>query len=58
VSHEQQSQGSSHQAMSDKFFDMLRQDKASEAVDLMFAANPALTKIPDQADQLKTQFGS
>ena len=44
--------------MSDKFFDMLRQDKASEAVDLMFAANPALTKIPDQADQLKTQFGS
>lgn len=24
----------------------------------MFATNPALKKVPDQADQLKTQFGS
>jgi uncharacterized membrane protein affecting hemolysin expression len=48
----------SYQAMSDKFFTLLQQDKASEAVDFMFASNPAMRKVQDQMDQLKAQFGS
>ena len=58
TSQAQQPEESSYQAMSDKFFDMLRQDQATAAVDYMFSTNPALKKVPDQAEQLKTQFGS
>jgi len=48
----------SYQAMSDKFFDMLQHDKASDAIDYMFATNPNMKKVPDQIDQLKSQFAS
>ncbi len=58
ISQAQLAQGSSYQAMSDKFFNMLQQDKASDAIDYLFGTNPALKKMQDQADQLKAQFAS
>ena len=52
------SQETSYQAMSDKFFDLVQQGKATDAVQYLMATNPAMSKIPDQIEQLKTQFGS
>jgi hypothetical protein len=52
----QQAQVSPYQAMSDKFFDMLQQDKSSDALDYMFSTNPAIKKVPDKIDDLKSQF--
>lgn len=52
----QQVQVSPYQAMSDKFFDMLQQDKSSDALDYMFSTNPAMKKVPDKIDDLKSQF--
>ncbi len=54
----QQGQNSSYQAMTDKFFDMVQQGKSSEAIEYLFASNPAMKKVPDQVEQLKSQFGS
>src|SRR5580704_12302173 len=54
----QQTQDSSYQAMSDKFFTMLQQDKGADAVDYLLRTNPAMKKVPDQVDQLKSQFSS
>lgn len=54
----QQSQTSSYQALSDKFFELLQQDKSAEAIDYMFSSNVALAKMQDKADQLKAQFAS
>lgn len=54
----QQSQVSSYQGLSDKFFDLLKQDKSSDAVDFLFSTNPTLKKMPDKADQIKAQFTS
>jgi hypothetical protein len=48
----------SYQSMSDKFFVMLQQGKTSEAVDFLMSTNPAMRKVPDDVEQLKTQFGS
>jgi hypothetical protein len=45
-----------YQAISDRFFTMLQQGKSAEAIDYMFGTNPALKKMPEQADQLKTKF--
>jgi len=58
VSHAQQSHDSSYQEMSDKFFNLLQQDKASDGVDYLFATNPAMNKMQDQAANLKGQFGT
>jgi hypothetical protein len=58
ASYAQQTQVSPYQAMSDKFFDMLQQDKSSEALDLIFSTNPAVKKVPDKVDNLKSQFAS
>jgi hypothetical protein len=44
--------------MSDKFFSLLQQDKASDGVDYLFATNPALTKMQDEAANIKGQFGT
>lgn len=51
-------QETSYQAMSDKFFDLVQQGKATDAVQYLTATNPSMNKIPDQIEQLKTQFGS
>ena len=58
TSQAQPAKDSSYEAMSDKFFVLLQQNKSSEAVDFMMATNPAMKKIPDEIDQLKSQFGS
>jgi len=42
--------------MSEKFFELLQQDKAADAVQYLTSTNPAMSKIPDQIEQLKTQF--
>ena len=54
----QQAQPSTYEVMSEKFFDMLQHDKSSEAIDYLFAGNPAMKKVPDKIDQLKAQFAS
>src|SRR5208337_2794033 len=54
----QQTGDTAYQAMSEKFFDLVQQGKASEAVQYLIGTNPALSKIPDQIEQLKTQFAS
>ena len=48
----------SYNALSEKFFDLLGQGKSNDAVDFLFETNPALEKMTDDAQQLKTQFGS
>ena len=58
MSQAQQVQESSYQALSDKFFDLLKQGKTSDAVDYMFSTNPSLAKMTDQSEQLKSQFAS
>jgi len=58
TSQAQQAEGSSYQAMSDKFFTMLQQDKNADAVNYLLSTNPAMKKVPDQVDQLKSQFSS
>jgi hypothetical protein len=58
TSQAQLAQDSPYQAMSDNFFYMLQHDTASAAIDYLYGTNPALKKMPDQADQLKTQFAS
>ncbi len=58
VSEAQQVQESSYQVLSDRFFDLVKQGKTSDAVDYMFGTNPALTKMTDQSEQLKSQFAS
>lgn len=58
TSQAQQGPDSSYQAISDKFFDMLQQDKASDAFDYIFGTNPAMKRMPDKVDQLKAQFTS
>ena len=44
--------------MSDKFFNFLQQDKPTDGVDYLFATNPALSKMQDEAANLKAQFGT
>jgi hypothetical protein len=56
--HAQQTSDSSYQAMSDKFFSLLQQGKGAEGVDYLMGSNPAMKKVPDQIDTLKTQFSS
>jgi hypothetical protein len=58
TSQAQQASDSSYQAMSDKFFNLLQQGKGSDAVDYLLGTNPAMKKVPDQIDNLRTQFGS
>ena len=58
TSRAQQTQDSPYQAISDKFFDMLQQDKTSDALDYIFGTNPTTKKMPDKIDQLKAQFTS
>jgi hypothetical protein len=53
----QEAQGSSYQAISDKFFNMLQQDEAAEAVDYMVSTNPSGWTKQD-VDHLKTQLVS
>ncbi|MGO8796114.1 MAG: hypothetical protein ACLQLC_14925 [Candidatus Sulfotelmatobacter sp.] len=54
----QQAQNPSYQEMSDRFFNLLQHDKATEGVDYLFGTNPALSRMQDEATNLKTQFGS
>lgn len=58
TSQAQQASDSSYQAMSDKFFNLLQQGKGSDAVDYLLDTNPAMNKVPDQIDNLRTQFAS
>ena len=54
----QQTQDSSYQAITDKFFDLLQQGKGADAVDYIFSTNPMMKKLPDQVDQVRSGFGS
>jgi hypothetical protein len=54
----QQAQPSSYQAMTDHFFAMVKEGKGPEAIDYLFDTNPALKKVPDQVQQLKSQFAT
>jgi hypothetical protein len=54
----QQTHEPSYQEMSDKFFNFLQQDKPADGVDYLFATNPALSKMQDEAANLKAQFGT
>jgi hypothetical protein len=54
----QQAHEFSYQEMSDKFFNFLQQGKASEGVDYLFGTNPALSKMQDDAANIKAQFGT
>lgn len=56
ASQAQQPKEQPYQAMSDQFFNLLQQDKTTDAIDYMFGTNPSFKKVPDQADQLKAQF--
>lgn len=56
--HAEQTHTPPYQEMSDRFFTMLQQDKAAEGVDYLFGTNPALSRMQDEATNLKTQFGS
>jgi hypothetical protein len=59
TSQAQQASDASYQTMSDKFFSLLQQGKGSDAVDYLASTNPALMKkVPDQMDNLRTQFAS
>ena len=49
---------SSYQALADHFFGTLKAGKSAEAVDTLLGTNPAMKKVPDQIEQLKSQFGS
>lgn len=53
-----QAQEASYQAMSDHFFNMVKEGKNTEAVDYLLGTNPAMKKVPDKVEQLKSQFGS
>jgi len=48
----------SYQALADHFFDMLKAGKGADAVDYLMGTNPAMKKVPDQIEQLKSGFGS
>lgn len=54
----QAQQASEYQEMSDKFFTYLQHGKGADGVDSLFGTNPAMKKVPDQIDNLKTQFAS
>ena len=56
--HAEQGSPTSYQAMSDRFFTMVREGKNSEGIDYLFSTNPSLQKLQDQANQLKAQFSS
>ena len=57
-SHADQTHNPPYQEMSEKFFNLLQQDKATEGVDYLFGTNPALSRMQDEATNLKAQFGS
>jgi alpha-amylase/alpha-mannosidase (GH57 family) len=48
----------SYQAMSDKFFEMLQQDKSSAGIDYLFDSNPSLKKQVGAAEDLKAKFST
>jgi hypothetical protein len=54
----QQLSDAPYQAMSDRFFNLLQKGKGADAVDYLLGTNPAMKKVPDQIENLKTQFGS
>ena len=58
MSQAQKGEDKSYQALSDKFFNLLSQDKTSDAVDFLFETNPAMQKVTDDVQQLKSQFAS
>jgi hypothetical protein len=44
--------------VSDKFFNLLQQDQASDGVYYLFSTNPALNKMHKESANLKEQFGA
>jgi len=49
---------SSYQALANHFFEMLKAGKGAEAVDYLMGTNPAMKKVPDQMEQLRSGFAS
>ena len=49
-------QESSYQALSDKFFEFLQQDKTADAVESLYSTNPRLKRMTQQAEQLTAEL--
>jgi hypothetical protein len=54
----QQLEDRSYEKMSNTFFKMLQQGQGGEAVDYLLSTNPAIKKVPDKVEQLKSGFAS
>jgi len=52
----QAQQSPDYQAIADRFFVLLEQNKSDEAIDYMFSTNVALKNMPGKSEQLKAQF--
>ena len=52
----QAQQSPDYQAIADRFFVLLEQNKSDEAIDYMFNTNVALKNIPGKSETLKAQF--
>ncbi len=55
---EAQTQPDSYQALSDKFFALLQQDRAADAVGYLFGTNPRLKRMAHEAEQLTAELAS
>lgn len=54
-----QAEDASYQAMSDRFFTMIKQGKNTDAVNYLVGTNPEIQKrSPDDVERLRSQFGS
>jgi hypothetical protein len=56
--HAQPEEDRSYEKMSSTFFRMLQQGQGAEAVDYLLGTNPAMKKVPDKVEQLKSGFAS
>lgn len=56
--HAQQQEDKSYEKMSSTFFKMLQQGQGGEAVDYLLGTNPAMKKVPQKVEQLKSSFAS
>jgi hypothetical protein len=56
--HAQQEEDLSYQKMSGTFFKMLQQGQGAEGIDYLLGTNPAMKKVPDKVEHLKSEFAS
>lgn len=53
----QAAQNRDYDAIANRFFVLLEQDKSDEAIDYLFSTNVALKNMPGKSEQLKAQIG-